>query len=128
MRANPASDAVTGTHAQGPWRWLLCYGVWILLSVVAGVVAWYLHTLILYLTALVIENPAWRPLGWSLDSLVGVSKLSVLVVGSLWLLVTMWLEGALRRSLLDRRFWRFAGRATAALVLVWLLCYGALAI
>lgn len=114
------------TRTNGPWRWVLCYGVWILLSIVTGIVVWYLHTVVLYLMALVINNPALRPTGWSPDSLAGVSKLSILTLGSLWLLVTMWMEGALRRSVLEWRFWRFVGRLAAMLVVIWLICYGVL--
>ena len=108
----------------GPMQWVLCYGMWILLSALVGVVAWYLHTTVLSVTALVIENPTLRPYGWSADSLVGVHKLSIFILGSAWLIVSMWLEGALRRSLLEGRFWFFVGRMTAGLVLIGVVCYG----
>lgn len=112
----------------GPWRWLLCYGMWIVLSILVGVVAWYVHTTILYLALQLVEHPTWRPTGWSTDSLAGVARLSIFALGSAWLMIALWMEGALRRSLLEGRFWSFAARLTVVVGIVWAICYGILAL
>ena len=84
--------------------------IWLLLAAFAGLTAWYLNLAILYLFALWIENPAWRPTYWTASSLVYINKISILVLGSIWLIFITWLEIALRNSALQDRLWKQAGK------------------
>lgn len=79
---------------------------WILLVGVATLVAWQAHITTLYVAALLLDHPTLRPPGWSSSTLVGVSKLSVIGWGALWLIATSYLEYQLRESVQERRLWR----------------------
>ncbi|MBX3011762.1 MAG: hypothetical protein KF832_09670 [Caldilineaceae bacterium] len=82
----------------------------------AAVVVWQAHVTTLYLAALLIQNPALRPSGWSSATLVGLSKLSVLGWGTLWLMGTSYLEYQLRTSVLEHRLLQQTGRCLLILV------------
>jgi hypothetical protein len=95
------------------------YVAWLLLAVVIAVVAWQIHLAVLVLMALLIDSPM-RPPGWSSATLVGVSKLSMLVLGSGWLISVMYLEGQLGKAVEEKRLGRFLAQ-----VLGWLGIIGA---
>jgi hypothetical protein len=98
---------------------------WLILSLLAVLAAWQLHLTTLYGAALLIDNPAWRPRGWSTETLVGVSKLSVLVWGSLWFMLTFFMEYKLREAVQERRLLRrllwFGGSLVVAYGVAYLL-------
>ncbi len=98
---------------QHPLAQLGYIGAWIGLTILAALTAWQLHITTLYLATLLIDNPALRPRGWSSETLVGVSKLSVLVWGSLWFMLLFYMEYKLREGLQERRLlrliWWFGG-------------------
>ncbi len=85
------------------WVWLGYLAGWGLLTLLAALVAWQAHSTTIYLAAFLIANPTLRPSGWSSSTLVGVSKLSVLGWGSLWLIAVYYMEYHLRESLQERR-------------------------
>lgn len=106
------------------WVWL-GYGVgWLLLAGLAALTAWQAHITTIYLGALLINNPSLRPSGWSSSTLVGISKLSVLAWGSLWLILVYYLEYQLRESLADRRLLVQCGRFALALLAGFIVAYG----
>ncbi|MEZ4712901.1 MAG: hypothetical protein R3A44_37275 [Caldilineaceae bacterium] len=84
--------------------------LWLLLSAFAGLTAWYFNLAILYLFALWIEHPVWRPTYWNASTLVYINKISILVLGGMWLIFITWLEIALRHSALQDRLWRQTGK------------------
>lgn len=79
---------------------------WLALTLLAVLTAWQLHLTTVYGAALLIDSPTWRPRGWSTETLVGVSKLSVLVWGSLWFMLTFFMEYKLREGVQERRLLR----------------------
>ncbi len=88
------------------WVWLGYLAGWGLLTLLAALVAWQAHVTTLYLGALLIANPTLRPPGWSSSTLVGVSKLSVIGWGSLWLMAIYYIEYQLRESVDERRLFK----------------------
>ncbi|MCB0062651.1 MAG: hypothetical protein KDE19_11070 [Caldilineaceae bacterium] len=92
---------------------------WLVLSILATVTAWQLHVTLLYLTTLLIQNPALRLPGWSMSTLVGVSKLSVLIWGSLWLIFVMYMEYQLRMAMREGRLWRQSIRYGIGLLVIY---------
>jgi hypothetical protein len=90
-------------NQRGCVVWLGYVLLWIALSTLTAFALWQAHVALLYLAALIIENPQLRPVGWSTRSLVGVSKLSILILGSAWLMFTVYLEQSLRNSVIAQR-------------------------
>ncbi len=97
--------------------------LWLGLTVVATLTAWQLHIALLYLAALLIETPSLRPTGWSTGTLVAVSRLSLLIWGSLWLFLVMYLEHQLRAAVQERRLLQQSSRYAVGLLLLYLLGY-----
>lgn len=73
------------------------YLIWLGLAALSAWVAWQLHATLLYGAARWLHSDLPRPLGWTENQLVGISKLSILLLGSLWLMWIAFLEGHLRR-------------------------------
>ncbi|MEZ4621321.1 MAG: hypothetical protein R2867_38275 [Caldilineaceae bacterium] len=96
---------------------------WLALTLLATVTAWQLHITVLYLAALLIANPTLRPTGWSSETLVGVSKLSILLWGSLWLIFVFYMEFKLRESMQERRLRRQIGWFGGILLALYGLAY-----
>ena len=86
-------------HQRRSLVWLGYFIIWLLLGGLAIAVAWQGHITTLYVGALLIENPNWRPLGWSSSTLVGISKLSILLWASLCFIFIMYLEHRLREPM-----------------------------
>jgi hypothetical protein len=99
---------------------------WLILAVLATLVAFQMHTTLVSISITVIENPAWRPTGWSLNTIYGLSRVFWLFIGILWLLWVMFTEAHLRegknRELLLKRFGIFVG----ILAIIYALNYGIL--
>jgi hypothetical protein len=72
--------------------------LWLLLCVYLAIALWQLHISILYLAALVIGNPALRPVSWSSATLAGISKLSAFSLISLLMVGTMYMEYKIRQA------------------------------
>ena len=58
---------------------------WIILMVAATLAAFQVHATLIAVSIAVIENPATRPTGWSMDTTFGLSRVFWLVLGILWL-------------------------------------------
>mgnify|MGYP001163436001 CR=1 FL=1 len=96
---------------------------WLVLVALITLTAWQLHVTTLYLGTLLINSPTWRPRGWSSETLVGISKLSVLFWGSLWLLLTFYLEHQLRAAMKYKRLLRRTGWWSITLLLLYGIAY-----
>ncbi len=110
-------------HQRRSLVWLGYFMIWLLLGGVAIGVAWQAHISTLYWGALLIANPTWRPTGWSSSTLVGISKLSVLVWASLCFIWIMYLENRLRESVYAHQLRRQALRYLLILFFLFAICY-----
>ncbi|HRW10783.1 MAG TPA: hypothetical protein P5121_37030 [Caldilineaceae bacterium] len=97
--------------------------LWLLLVALATLTAWQLHVTTLYWGTLLINSPTWRPSGWSSESLVGVSKLSILFWGALWLILTFYLEYHLRAAMQRKRLLRQSGWWGGILLTIYAIAY-----
>lgn len=82
--------------------WLLSYLIWIALMIFAAIAAWRMHYAVIHLTERLVESP-WRPTDWHSGSVAQVARLSIFALGSIWLIYILWLEYALRQSVLQKR-------------------------
>jgi hypothetical protein len=98
---------------------------WIVLGGLAAYTAWQAHVTTLAYAMLLINHPTWRPAGWNSGTLIGISKLSVIAWGSLWLVAIYYIEYQLRESIQERRLIKqltyFAGRLLIALAAIYAL-------
>ena len=106
------------------WVWLGYMAGWGLLTLLAVLVAWQAHVTTIYLGALLIATPALRPTGWNSSTLVGISKLSILGWGSLWLILVYYMEYQLRESLQERRLLQQCTRFALFLLIGLAVAYG----
>jgi len=90
--------------------WLGYVVSWGLLTLLTAFTAWQAHSATIYLAALLIANPTLRPSGWNSGTLVGVSKLAVLLWGSFWLIAVYYIEYQLRESTHERRLLKQSGQ------------------
>jgi len=98
-------------------HWLACYLIWFLLMILAAFTAWRAHYAVIYLTELLIDSP-WRPTDWHSGSVSQVSRLSIFFMGSVWLIYILWVEYALRQSVLDKHLIRSSSINFALLALI----------
>ena len=110
-------------HQRRSLVWLGYFIIWLLLGGLAIGVAWQAHITTLYLGALLIEHPTWRPLGWSSSTLVGISKLSILIWASLCFIFIMYLENRLRESTYEHQLLKRGLRYLLWLLILFAICY-----
>ena len=95
---------------------------WLLLAVLAAVTAWQWHVTLLYLARLLIDSP-YRPFGWSMGTLAAVSRFSILIFGSLWLIYVYYIEYQLREALKRQRLLRRGATYSAVLLALYAVAY-----
>lgn len=71
---------------------------WIVLAVLFTLTVFQLHATLILIAIAVIENPAIRPPGWSMDTTYGLSRVFWLILGIFWLGWVMYTEGFLREG------------------------------
>lgn len=98
-------------------HWLTSYLIWFLLMLLAAYAAWRIHYAVIHLTELLIDSP-WRPIDWHSGSVASVSRLSLFALGSAVLIYVLWLEYALRQSVLYKYLTRFSIINFAILALI----------
>lgn len=104
--------------AKRDWLAQLGYlGAWLFLAILAAAAAWQLHILLLYFASLLVASP-WRPTGWTTGSVATLSRLSIVIWGSAWLILVMYLEYNLRESLREGLLQRRTTRVGIALLLI----------
>lgn len=69
--------------------------------VFAALAAWRTHYAIIHLTEMLVES-SWRPTDWHRGSVAQVARLSIFMLGAIWLIYVLWLEYALRQSVLGK--------------------------
>lgn len=90
-------------------------GLWIGLSALGALTAWFLHIDLLTFFNFIIESDTLRPTYWSSGTLGAISRASIFALGGGWLIFMTWLERALRLSNQEGTMWRLAGRLALAL-------------
>jgi len=98
--------------------------VWLVLSAIIGFVGWQLHATLLVVVAAWLESDLPRPPGWATWTLAPISRASIFVLGSVWLMGVLWLERYLGSFPVYRVFWRRVGRLLLGLGGVLLVCWG----
>jgi hypothetical protein len=99
------------------------YAAWFVLLILAAIAAFQLNAAILVLADAVIHNDALRPAGWNSSSLANVQRLSVFVLGSLWLIAILWMENHLRSAVREGHLVREIGRLGGLLLALIAGCY-----
>jgi hypothetical protein len=99
------------------------YVAWFVLTILAAIAAFQLNAALLVLADAVIRNDALRPAGWNSSSLTNIQRLSVFVLGSLWLITILWIENHLRSAARDGHLVREIGRLGGGLLALLAGCY-----
>ncbi len=101
--------------------------VWLLLSALVGYVGWQIHATLLAVVAAWLSSDLPRPSGWATWTLAPISRASIFVLGSGWLIGVLWMERDLGLYPRPRVFWRRVGRLlgwlAGVLVVCWLLVF-----
>jgi hypothetical protein len=76
---------------------------WIILAALAVFVMFQIHATLIAIAIVVIENPDLRPLGWSMDTTYGLSRVFWLILGIFLLGWIMFTEGYLQEGVTQKR-------------------------
>ena len=71
---------------------------WVVLAALVTFVGFQIHATLIAISIAVIENPSLRPLGWSMDTTYGLSRVFWLILGIFWLGWVTFTEGYLREG------------------------------
>ena len=99
---------------------------WLILSSIATLTIFQIHTIVLSIALRVVENPSTRPVGWSTDTIHGLSRIAWLILGILLLLWVVFTEEYLREGNRYRKLKKRATRLFLIIVTVYIVCYGIL--
>ncbi len=128
----PGNDPDIALHFQRFYRMasrssavtqVAAYAAWFVLIVLAAIAAFQLNAAILVLADAIIRNDALRPAGWNSSSLANIQRLSVFVLGSLWLIAILWMENHLRDAVREGHLVREIGRLGGGLAALIAGCY-----
>ncbi len=101
--------------------------VWLGLAFLAGVVAWQLYGFIISVGWAMTQSERFQRAGWNSYTLGLISKVAILVAGSVWLFYISFLEVKVqewdRRSLLKIKFFRLAGILLLSAIFLFLFGY-----
>ncbi len=101
---------------------LLYLLAWLLFATLIGFVAWQLHATLLTVVAAWLNSDLPRPSTWATWTLAPISRASILVLGSSWLMLVIWLERDLAQRKLLQVFGVRVGKLLAWLLGVLALC------
>ncbi len=79
------------------------FGLWVILAAFLVLAAYQVYATLIYVALLAVQNPATRPTGWNTGTIYGLSRFLILVLGSLWLLVVIFLRGYLSDGAMQRQ-------------------------
>ena len=74
------------------------YGLWGILAVLWALTAYQVYVTLVFIGILVVENPRTRPVGWNTITISGLDRFLIFVLGAVWLVAAMLLEGYLREG------------------------------
>lgn len=95
--ANEISKAMS-KRIRSVFGILRIYGLWVVFAVMAALTAFQVHTMLIFISVLMLENPSLRPTGWTTGTIYGLSRVLWLVLGIFWLGWVMFSEGYLREG------------------------------
>jgi hypothetical protein len=72
--------------------------LWLGLVILATFTAFQIHGTLIAISLAVIEDPSFRPPGWSTNTVFALSRVFWLILGILWLGWVMFTEGYLREG------------------------------
>lgn len=104
-------------------RTLINLLVWLSLSALAAFTAWQLHATLLAVSAAWLNSDLPRPSGWATWTLAPISRASIFLMGSAWLICILWMERDLGQYAYPGPFWRRVGKLGGWLLGVILLCW-----
>jgi len=93
----------------------------------AALAAYQVYITLIFVALLMVENPATRPPGWNTATIYGLSRFLILVLGGLWLLLVLFLEGYLREGTW-RQLWARAWRVALFIGALYGVCYALLSL
>jgi hypothetical protein len=115
---------MTKTGNESVSRTLAIYLSWLLLVLLWTWAIWQLHTGVVVGAAAYLASDLPKPADWYMATLNPISRFSVLVNGSLWLILILWMENILRNQARRGRLARQIALFTAAAAVVLLASYG----
>jgi hypothetical protein len=104
------------------------YALWGIVAAFAALAAYQVYITLLFVALLMVKNPATRPPGWNTATIYGLSRFLILVLGGLWLLLVLFLEGYLREGTRRRQFWARAWRVALSIGALYGVCYALLSL
>jgi len=93
----------------------------------AALAAYQVYITLIFVALLMVENPATRPPGWNTATIYGLSRFLILVLGGLWLLLVLFLEGYLREGTW-RQLWARVLRVALFIGALYGVCYALLSL
>jgi hypothetical protein len=99
------------------------YALWGIVAAFVALVAYQVYVMLLFIGILIVQNPATRPPGWNTATIYGLSRFLILVLGGLWLLSVLFLEGYLREGTRRRQLWTRVLRVALFIGALFGLCY-----
>jgi hypothetical protein len=74
------------------------YGSWLLIAAIAILVAFQIHSTMVFIGLRLVEVPAVNRVGWNTATIHGLSRFLYLALGIIWLGLVTSLERSLRKS------------------------------
>ena len=100
---------------------LQAYFIWLLVGAFSAYTTWMIHTAGIYLVTRAVRSP-WRPFGWTSQSVVPYSRLSILVLGGAWLIYVLYLENRLQSHAKESQLWPYVAKVTLGMGFVVVIC------
>lgn len=99
------------------------YGAWLGLAVLGVITAFQLHVTLVFFGLRAVEMEAVNKLGWNTSTIGGLSRFLYLVIGALWLVMVLFLEGYLREGQAQHRLKARTAALALSLAGLYILCY-----
>lgn len=101
----------------------VAYLVWILLGILALVVANQIYVTMVFLTTEAIETERFYTLGWNIYTISGFARFFIFLLGMAWLFWLGITEHYLVQAPASPVFWRRSGRLAGILIAVFVAAY-----
>jgi hypothetical protein len=97
-----------------------------LLALLAALAAFQLQALLIYLGILIVQTPALRPPSWNSSTIVGLNRCGILVLGTLWLGLVLFIHHYLGEAVEDHQLLARTGRLALIIFSVYIFSAGLL--
>ena len=81
------------------------YGLWGILAAFAVLAAYQIYVTLIFVSLLLVQNPATHPPGWNTSTIYGLGRFLVLVLGAFWLVAIALVENYLREGMAQKKLW-----------------------